>query len=161
MALELIHSSPSKKFWKKKQRITDEQAEPAWEALYQAYDSGTGDPETVDHQMANRMATDRQESETLEIKPTDACPGCGEPKTNRQHPMIYATVEATHQWNAALRKCDEWMLKNHTQPELHKSILEGLRSWRETTLRSHQILSYDNLFGFNVELVLATTEPLA
>jgi hypothetical protein len=126
LALDLIHSSPSKKFWKKKQRITDEQDEPAWDTLYQAFESAPATRKLWISKWLTGWLPTRKKLKRWKIQTTDACPGCGEPEINRQHPMRCATVDATQQWNATFRKCDEWMLKNHTQSELHTSILEGL-----------------------------------
>jgi hypothetical protein len=72
-----------------------------------------------------RMMYRRKEHET------DECPRCGAPE-NVEH--IWKCEKDTQElWNKAMQGVREWLVSYRTHPELARSIIQGIQSWRNNT----------------------------
>ena len=63
-------------------------------------------------------------------RPTAKCPRCPCPEETVDHVYNCPSPEAGDQWKESLDKLQEWMLEQKTDPDIIRTIREGLESWR-------------------------------
>jgi hypothetical protein len=129
-AQHLIHATTAKTYWTRKQRFQTHHL-PAWDALYQAFHATNLYKKLWIPKWLTSWVPIGKKLKQWKIQTTDECPGCGEPEHHRHHVLRCKKPETIAQWDASLQKLSRWMLRNHTQPDLHHGIIEGLTAWHD------------------------------
>jgi hypothetical protein len=60
----------------------------------------------------------------------DKCPRCEQDREDVQHVMKCQHPTATIVWDDAMKKLENWMIKNECEPRMKTIIVESLQSWR-------------------------------
>jgi hypothetical protein len=118
VALQLIHATPTQKYWKKTQRIPLTHTPLAWDSLYQAHKSTPLQLKLWIPKWLSAWLPIGKNLKRWNITPTDACPQCGKPEQHRYHVIKCTQDAAQNQWQASLNKLERWMTNNYTQHDL-------------------------------------------
>ena len=64
------------------------------------------------------------------ISSSDACPRCGQSE-DMKHIVTCSAPSATTRWHVALKHLHDWMVAQHTMPEIKRLILYHLKCWHD------------------------------